>query len=393
MRVVNRLAYSLLTLFALDQILKLAAIIHFFHRSPPPAPEPWPTITLFQPITHGVSGLADSLRARVLLNYPATIQHLWICDAQDRAAQCSCAALMAEFPHLQAQLLLIETTETTREVASKIEKLLIALPHATGEVFWFLDDDVAPRPDAARLLISYLFQPQAGSVFGLARYTNWHTPWSSLMSAFVNANALLSYVPLTYLTEPFTITGHCFALRREVFERADGFDGMESRIDDDHDLARRVRKLGLRNVQTPVIYDVDNDFASWRAYNKQIKRWFVFPRQAMLPFMSGRERVVSLLGGLGQLLPVLLLLLALSTWKPSAFRSLLASLGLFGGVYLFNEICYGRRRTPLGGWLVLPVIALFVPLHVLWALLSNDEIEWRGQRLRISIGGKMEVVA
>jgi ceramide glucosyltransferase len=338
-----------------------------------------------------VSGLATSLRARAQLDYPASIQHLWICDEQDHDAQEQCRALQAEFPHLSAQLLLVQAVEG-RIVASKIEKLLMALPSATGEVFWFLDDDVAPRPDAARLLMSYLFQRQAGSVFGLACYTNWRTLWSSLMSAFVNANALLSYVPLTYLTEPFTITGHCFALRREIFEQVRGLDGMARRIDDDHDLARRVRKLGLRNVQTPVIYDVDNDFASWQAYSKQIKRWFVFPRQAMLPFMSTREQMISLLGSLGQLLPGLLLLLALATWKRSAFRALLASLGLFGAVYLLNEVCYEGRRTPLRGWLVLPVVALFVPLQILWALVSNDEIEWRGQHLRISVGGKMEIV-
>ncbi len=389
---INRLASSLLTLFALDRLLKLAAIIHFFHRPPPPAPESWPTITLFQPITRGVSGLSGNLRARVLLDYPIAIQHLWICDAQDKVAQEQCKALLAEFPRLHAQLLLVEAAGG-RAVASKIEKLLAALPHATGEVFWFLDDDVAPRPDAARQLLSYLFQPQVGAVFGLACYTNWRTPWSSLMSAFVNANALLSYVPLTYLTEPFTITGHCFALRREVFEQTGGFSGMERRIDDDHEIARSVRKLGLCNLQTPVIYDVDNDFTSWQAYSKQMKRWFIFPRQAMLPFMSPREQAMSLLGSLGQFLPPMLLLLLLFTWRCSVFRALLASLGLFGCVYLFNEICYVRRKTPPKGWLVLPVVALFVPLQILWVLVSNDEIEWRGQRLRISVGGEMEVMA
>lgn len=390
-RIVDSLASSLLTLFALDRLLKLAAIIHFFHRPPPPAPRLWPAITLFQPITRGVSGLPGSLRARALLDYPAPIQHLWICDVQDKVAQEQCKALKAEFPHLHAQLLLVEAARGLA-VASKIEKLLVALPHATGEVFWFLDDDVAPRPDAARMLASYLFQPRVGAVFGLACYTNWCTPWSSLMSAFVNANALLSYIPLTYLTEPFTITGHCFALQREVFERAGGFRAMEGRIDDDHEMARRVRKLGLRNVQTPVIYDVDNEFGSWQAYCKQIKRWFIFPRQAMLPFMSGREQIISLLGSPGQLLPALLLLLFLFTWKRSAFRALLVSLVLFGAVYQFSEICYVKRRTPLRGWFMLPVVALFIPLQILQALVSNDEIEWRGQRLRISVGGKLEVV-
>jgi ceramide glucosyltransferase len=53
---------------------------------------------------------------------------------------------------------------------------------------------------AARILIPFLYQPQVGAVFGLACYTNWRALWSSLMSGFVNANALLSYIPISYLT-------------------------------------------------------------------------------------------------------------------------------------------------------------------------------------------------
>lgn len=62
------------------------------------------------------------------------------------------------------------------------------------------------------------------------------------MSVFVNANALFSYIPITYLTEPFTVTGHCFALSRETFADVGGFTDLERRVDDDHEIARRVRK-------------------------------------------------------------------------------------------------------------------------------------------------------
>ncbi|GAC1358175.1 MAG: hypothetical protein NVS2B12_17330 [Ktedonobacteraceae bacterium] len=388
---INGLIYGLLTLFVLDRFLKLAAIVHFFRRPPAPAPQSWPTLTLLQPITRGASDLAGRLQARAQQDYPATIQHLFICDARDKAAQAECTTFMTMYPNLQARLILVEVAGT--EIATKIEKLLAALPYATGEVFWFLDDDVAPRPDAARTLVAQLLQPGAGAVFGLACYTNWRTVWSSLMSAFVNANALLSYISLTYVTSPFTITGHCFALRREVFERVGGFERMEGRIDDDHEMARRVRRIGLGNVQTPVIYDVDNDFTSWPAYRKQMKRWFILPRQTMLPFMSRREQLVSLLGSLAQWYPALLFMLALCTRKRVALGALAVSLGLYGAVHALNELCYLKRRTPLQGWLLLPVVALFVPLHILWALLASDEIEWRGQRLRIHVGGKMEVVS
>lgn len=384
------LTYGLATLFALDRILKLAAILHFFRRPSVPAPKKWPTITLFQPITRGVSGLSDSLRSRARLNYPASIQHLLICDARDSEIITECKSLQAEFPALQAEIILVETDNGA--IATKTEKLLAAIPCATGEVYWFLDDDVALRPMAARLMIPYLYQLGAGAVFGLACYTNLRTLWSSLMSMFVNANALLSYIPITYLTRPYTITGHCFALRREVFQAAGGFEGLARRIDDDHELARRVRQLDLHCIQTPMIYDVDNDFDSLRAYNKQMKRWFIFPRQAMLPYLTRLEQTVSFIGSASNLLPALLALLAISTRQRSAFQAMGMSLGLFSAVYTVCQLLYLKRHIPMKRWLLLPVVAIITPLQILKSLFSNEEIEWRGQRLRIRRGGKMEVI-
>jgi ceramide glucosyltransferase len=277
-------------------------------------------------------------------------------------------------------------------VASKIAKLRAALPRATGEVLCFVDDDVGLRPAALRTLIRYLFLPRAGAVFGLACYTEWRTLWSSLMSAFVNANALLSYIPLTYLAEPFTITGHCFALRRLDFDAAGGFEGMEHNVGDDHELARRLRRLGLRTVQTPMIYDVANHFDSLHSYVAQLKRWFVFPRQVLLPFMTPREQMVSFLGSTCNLSPSVLALLALLSRRWATLRALGASLGLFGAVYALCEARYLKRRTPARRWPLLLVVALLTPLQIVAALLSSDEVEWRGRRLRIRRGGGFEVV-
>jgi ceramide glucosyltransferase len=140
----------------------------------------------------------------------------------------------------------------TGAVASKVEKLQAGLASARGAVLCFVDDDVELRPDALSICARHLARPGVGAVFGLACYTSWSTLWSSLMSAFVNANALLSYVPLTYLTDPFSITGHCFALRAEVLHAAGGFAGLERHIDDDHALARRVRRrLGCASCRRP----------------------------------------------------------------------------------------------------------------------------------------------
>jgi ceramide glucosyltransferase len=212
------------------------------------------------------------------------------------------------------------------------------------------------------------------------------------MSGFVNANALLSYIPLCYLTEPYTITGHCFALRRATFNAIGGLGGMAGRLDDDHELARRVRQAGLRNEQTPLVYDVDNPLDTWQAYNGQLKRWFVFPRQMMLPQLTPREQAISFLGSAGNLLPGLLAALALTKRSRPAWAALVASLALFAASYAWCEACYLGRRTPWRRWPLLLVVALVTPWHVLSALFSDDVVEWRGQRLRVQRGGYAQIV-
>lgn len=391
MNLFDRLAAWLLLLFAGDRLLKLAAVVHFFQKPRPLPPAAWPGVSLIQPITRSSHDLRHVLVARCRLRYPAAVQHLLVCDVADHGSQAICRALMAEFPNWQATLLLVEPDSGV--VASKITKLQAALPHASGDVLCFVDDDVALRHDALGVLVPHLFAPQAGAAFGLACYTDWTTPWSSLISGFVQANALLSYVPLAYLAEPFTITGHCFALRRAMFQAAGGFDDMAQRIDDDHELARRVRRRGLRCVQTPLIYDVENRIASFAEYRVQFKRWFVLPRQTMAPSLTPREQAVSLLGSAGSLLPPLLGVLALFTGRRSAWQALAGSLGLFAAVYAFCERRYLGRHTPIQRWPLLLVVALVTPLHILAALCSDNQIEWRGQRLRVRRGGQFEVIS
>lgn len=386
----DRLAAVLAALFCLDRLLKAAAVADFFRRRPPPAPARWPSVTLLQPITRGAPDLAGNLGRRLELDYPAPIQHLLICDAHDTASQAICQALRAD--HLEASIQIVLVAAAQGALASKVEKLQAALPQATGEVVCFVDDDVAPRAAALRTLIPYLEQPGAGAVFGLACYTNWRTFWSSAMSSFVNANALLSYIPLTYLAEPFTITGHCYALQRATFEAVGGLGDMAGRVDDDHELARRVRRHGLRCIQTPMIYDVDNDLPTRATYAAQMRRWFVFPRLLMAPYLSWRERLATALGSIGALLPSLVALLALLSRSRRAWGALAAVLGAFAAAYLAGERCYLCRATPLRGLAALPVAALAAPLQIVAGLLAGDEVQWRGQRLRIRRGGVAEVL-
>src|SRR5712691_9029334 len=387
----DSLAYGLAALFALDRLLKLAAVLHFFRRPGPPTPPAWPTVTLLQPITRGASNLQHALRARARLDYPAAMQHLLICDANDAESQAIVSAYLDEFPELHAEIVLVKASSGTG-VATKINKLQAALSLATGDILCFVDDDVSLRPNTLQVPVPYLFQPGVGVAFGLPCFTNWQTLWSSLVSGLINAHMLLSFVALSYLTSLFRINGHVFAFRRDTFREIGGFDGLEQHIDDEYEIARRVRAHKLCAAQTPLIYDIDNALDSWRAYTRQFKRWFVMPRQAMMPSLTPKESMVASISSVTLPLPSMIALLALFTRRRSAWRALVSSLTLFGTIYTLCEKNYLKRNTPLHRWPLLPIIALWTPLQIIWTLLLSNEVEWRGQRLRLHRDGTVEII-
>lgn len=369
-------------LYILDRAAKTAAVAHFFGKKKPAAS--LPSVTLLQPITLGASNLQSALEARSNLQYSAPIQHLLLCDAGDLVSQGICKSWIAKHPDLQVTIVEVESPGG---MASKTAKLQAGLTHVANEVVCCVDDDIILRHDALSTMIPYLCPPKAGAVFGLACYTDWSNLPSSLMSAFVNSNALLTYIPGTYVTEPFTITGHIFAVRRSTLNEVGGFEGLENNIADDHILAEKVRGAKLLIVQTPMIYDVENHFNTFAQYAAQMKRWFVFPRQALMPLMSPKEQAITLALSAGNMIPSVLLITALLTRKRSAFAAFARSMAAFNIAYTLCEKLYLKRSTPLWRRPIVALIALLSPLQIIASLFSGDEIEWRGRRLRIERGG------
>lgn len=399
----TRLAIGLTGLYTLDRLSKLIAAEHFFRRTPPPAPPAWPPVTMLHPITRateGRSGLAHNLHACARLDYPAPIRHFLLCDTEDTDSQAICRAFLAALPSLQGEMVLVPTTHGP--VAPKIVKLQAGLARAgepsvgaSSPILCLIDDDIAPRPGALRCLVAALDQSDRtiGAAFGLPCYTNWRTAWASLLSAYNNMNFLPATTALTYIARPPRITGHLVAYRWDTFVAAGGLAGLDDQIDDDFVLARRLGALGADLVQTAVVYDVDNDLASWTAFARQLRRWFVLPRQAMAPALTPREASSGLLVSGGLLLPPVVAILALLARTRAGWGALGICLGLFGAIGLACEHRYlhSPAPPPPHRWWLLSIVALFLPLQSLTALLlGNGEVEWRGQRLRIAPGGRFE---
>lgn len=385
------IAHLVTALFLLDRFVKLWTIEHFFRKQAPTQPAIWPSISLIQPITRGVARLAELLEQRLTYSYPALIQHIFVLDQVDLELQAICQTVLARHPEAWIELIVIE--EAGLERASKTAKQLAAIERAEGEVICSIDDDIWLRKGGLETLVSSLNQNDVGASFGIACYTNWQALGSSLMSLFVNNNALLSYIPICYLTEPFTITGHCFALYRERFEQIGGFRGLQGRIDDDHELARRCRRVGLRIVQTPMIYDVNNHLPTFGSYLLQMRRWFVFPKQTMLPHISRRDQALSGLVSLANLFPGFSLLMACLTRSKAWWSACAIQVGALVVSYAWLEGRYLKRTTPWYAWILLPFVGLFSAWQALWIIVwRGDQVVWRGQRMRIMRDGRFEVM-
>lgn len=383
-------ALCLTALFVLDRAGKACLVARFFARPPAPSPAAaWPTVALIQPVTRGATHLAENLSARARLEYPGDIRHLVVCDRDDIASQTVCRMAL---PGIEP--ILAEPDIPGSPVASKVAKMAAGVAHlGDSDVVCFVDDDILLSPGALSTLVAPLYaSTPAGATFGLACQVSWETRWEALMSGFVNANALIGYVPLTFLTPPYTITGHIFALRRSVLEDAGGMEGLARRFDDDHEIARRVRALGLPVEQTALVYRVANRLASFTDYCAQLRRWFVMPREAMVPYLTPREQAVSGLLSLGNLMPPVILLCALCVPEPVTFACVAIAFLAFLACYAGLETFYLPILTPARRLLLLPVVAFLTPLHVLFALLlPGDRILWRGQVYHARRGGGLQV--
>ncbi len=366
-------------LYMLDRLLKLALVAHFFRQSHP-GTDFAPSISLIQPVTCGATNLRANLMSR--LAQGGNVQHLVICDADDTHSIDVVSAAIDGHP--AAQLITVDSPG----VATKIVKLNTALPRATGEVLCFIDDDIELQPGTLQRLVPYLTVPGVGCAFGLAYAATWDNLWSGLMSAFVNLHAFATYISAAYCFSPYTITGHLYAIRRADFDAVGGFDDMQGRIDDDQALANRLRDAGLSLCQTPETYRVHNHFTTLTDYANQIRRWFVFPRQFIFPSATPYQRVITSLLSIGMFIPPITLIAA--PFFPTLWLALLVMVVFTVAAY---ELTFIAQPVRPGRWPHIALATVFTPLHILLTVLQpGTVVHWRGQRMRVHKGGRVEVL-
>jgi ceramide glucosyltransferase len=429
--------WAVAILLLVERLGKLWLVVRFFRQPSPPLRQPPRRVSILQPILSGDPTLPACLAHNVavmdgLVNWDKirsdggrwdggrvdggrwdggtagqftdssmrldsavwaayTVEFHWLVDEADGAGQAICRAIMERYPQMAIRLMLLPPAPQGQN--PKTVKLIAALPHTTGDVIVVLDDDTMLPADGVAQALPYLDTERAGLVFGLPYQVDFANLWSRLVALFVNSSSLLTYVPYLALSEPLTINGMFYLMRRDVLDAVGSFAGLEPVLADDFAVAQRFRQAGYRLVQSPLRHAVSNHVASGGAYWRLLTRWLTFPRESLLRHLSWREQVLLYANTLiPTLAPLLLLMIGLvqqsGAWLALAVGYLVVSYLIF----LWLDRVYLYRATPRR-WSWLTVVAqLLLPLQLLTAFLLPQRINWRGHLMQVERGGGFRFV-
>lgn len=374
-----------------DKVWRHLAVVRFFGRPVPRARRDVELVSIIQPILSGDPTMPACLERSLCMKTRYEVEYIWLVDNNDPEAEQICLDLVARYPQRRVRIVALPPPEPRHN--PKMVKLIEGAKVARGDVICVLDDDTQLPDGGLELCLPFLDETGVGLAFGLPYYVNFSNVWSSLVSYFVDSHSLLTYIPYTLLSEPFTINGMFYAIRRDVLDTVGGFQGLQGILADDFAVANRLRRHGYRLAQTPLLHGISTQVTGPGHYLSLIQRWFIFPRESLMRHLKVREQAV--LYGLG-LLPALFPLATLSSLllRPSRRKASYALL-YFGCSYAqFAHLnkAFLHSAAPWGrSWLV-SIIETVFPLQLVVALLSPQRILWRGHVIRAERGGKLTMV-
>jgi len=329
-------------------------------------------VTVMQPILSGDPSLGRNLEENLRHNPDA--RFLWLIDEDDAAAR----ELASRWQSERVEVLFAPPPPQGRN--PKVFKLALGLPRVPGPLVAVLDDDTVLPPGA--LARARLALDRGDLVTGLPYYRPEGSFWSRMVAAFVNSNALVTYLPILSFRGPVTINGMFYLTRKETLERLGGFAAIEERLCDDYELAQLYLRAGLRIVQTAVVHPISTTVRGMADYFRILRRWMVFANRL---FRDAIDLPMIVLVVLPALMPLLLVVLAAFSGWP-ALTAVLAGLLLKSiAMAALRRRTIGSRET-VSGILYEMLADLLQPMHAATALFRPGRIRWRSRSIVVEDG-------
>ena len=321
-----------------------------------------------------------------LTNHPEA-HFVWLIDESDAEGRRIAKDLVTEFsagrsgPAVAVEIVL--TPPPPPGVNPKVFKLVRGA--ALGrELLAVLDDDTVLPPGGLELAVAAL--ADGDLVTGLPMYRRGTSLWSRLVAAFVNGNALLTYLPMLAFAPPVTINGMFSLTRRDLLEELGGFAAIEHRLCDDYELAKLYRRAGRRIVQTTMIHALSTTVPGPTAYARLLRRWLVFANQLLLESLT---LPMLLLVVVPSLLPLVCVGLGAASGSPLVVAIVCCGLVVKAvAVALLRHWAAATSEGPAA--VAAEVVAdLLLPLHAVTTAVRPRRIRWRDKEIQFGSGGSL----
>jgi ceramide glucosyltransferase len=353
-------------------LMAAIATARFLARTPA-APVSYPSVTIIRPMRGAEPEFDDNFASLLHQDYAGPVQVL--AGADSEADPAYVAATRHRAAHKDADIALV-ADPAQHGTNRKLSNLINMAPRITSEVVVISDSDVRLPPGGLSALIGALQQPGIGLVYSLYRGRPAGNVWSRMAALDINARFASSVVAGQALGA-HPVLGPTMAVRRDVLERAGGFERLKDVLADDFELGRMVREQGFGIGCPPLLID------------------HVFPERTLGELFVHElrwARTIRLLnpGGYAGSVITFFWPLALLAAALTGFTGPVA--GLFWALTAVRMIhavwlCRLMRADLSVVWLF-PVRDLLA-LAVFAKAWFGDRIEWRGSRLRVKADGAM----
>lgn len=202
-------------------------------------------VSLLVPLHGGFDGLERCLEGFFSQDHPHYEIVVGSSDPEDPALR---AISECQHRHPGIPLEIVVTDPAPAGTNPKVANLVGMMRAARHSTIVLIDADILIRPDHLTRVTAPLRDPRVGLVtcpYG-ARRTRRGSFWQTLAALYVGDWFYTSVLVGTLLAPEAHGFGATLALRRDTLEAIGGFRSLLPVIADDHELARRVRAMGLK---------------------------------------------------------------------------------------------------------------------------------------------------
>lgn len=356
-----------------------------------PSLDRYPSITVIRPVKGVDAGAEDNLRAALRTGYPGEVDTLFVVDDRSEPALplIEAAIDQARQAGLDPRARVVLSGNPPPGRTGKLNAMIVALRHATGELVAFADSDIRPDRQALRVLVdSLLAHDDSGSAFAPVvvsepAQTAGDAGYGLLLNGLYGPAAAAA-ARKSGGTLPF-IMGQFMVLRREAIEAMGGLECAQGQFVDDMFLGMRLHQLGFRNVVSPHPVSVIQQDLPLSDFASIYLRWIMFSRSGL----PGRDfKLISWLRGAVFWVGLLLTALALVLGHELA-AALLATVPLAMTVSINGlHHAFGSPRLRARHALVSFALVLVAPAVMALTYVLR-EVNWRGRVYKLNGGARL----